>query len=95
MLRICHFKLSLRPSFHSFDLYLRADLKMALGTVNNIIGRLRSVIKSALNDGLLRKDPFNGYTFDYPQIVPKFLSEKELEQNDEHSIAETEPQSCA
>ena len=53
---------------------------MALGTVNNIIGRLRSVIKSALNDGLLRKDPFNGYTFDYPQIVPKFLSEKELEQ---------------
>ena len=64
----------------SFDLYLRADLKMALGTVNNIIGRLRSVIKSALNDGLLRKDPFNGYTFDYPQIVPKFLSEKELEQ---------------
>lgn len=53
---------------------------MALGTVNNIIGRLHSVIKSALNDGLLRKDPFNGYTFDYPQIVPKFLSEKELEQ---------------
>lgn len=72
---------ALTPSFvSSFDLYLRADLKMALGTVNNIIGRLRSVIKSALNDGLLRKDPFNGYTFDYPQIVPKFLSEKELEQ---------------
>lgn len=72
---------ALTPSFvSSFDLYLRADLKMALGTVNNIIGRLHSVIKSALNDGLLRKDPFNGYTFDYPQIVPKFLSEKELEQ---------------
>ena len=72
---------ALTPSFvSSFDLYLRADLKMALGTVNNIIGRLRSVIKSALNDGLLRKDPFNGYTFDYPKIVPKFLSEKELEQ---------------
>lgn len=49
---------ALTPSFvSSFDLYLRADLKMALGTVNNIIGRLRSVIKSALNDGLLRKDP--------------------------------------
>ena len=58
---------ALTPSFvSSFDLYLRAELKMALGTVNNIIGRLRSVIKSALNDGLFRKDPFNGYTFDYP-----------------------------
>ena len=71
---------SLTPSFvSSYDLYLRADLKMSHNTIVNIIANLRSVIKSALNDGLLRQDPFIGYTFEYSQTVPRFLSEKELE----------------
>ena len=70
---------SLTPSFvSSYDLYLRADLKMRHNTIVNIIANLRSVIKSALNDGLLRQDPFIGYTFEYSQTVPRFLSEKEL-----------------
>ena len=70
---------SLTPSFvSSYDLYLRADLKMSHNTIVNIIANLRSVIKSALNDGLLRQDPFIGYTFEYSQTVPRFLSEKEL-----------------
>ena len=70
---------SLTPSFvSSYDLYLRADLKMSHNTIVNIVANLRSVIKSALNDGLLRQDPFIGYTFEYSQTVPRFLSEKEL-----------------
>lgn len=70
---------SLTPSFvSSHDLYLRTDLKMSHNTIVNIVANLRSVIKSALNDGLLRQDPFTGYTFEYSQTVPRFLSEKEL-----------------
>ena len=70
---------SLTPSFvSSYDLYLRADLKMSHNTIVNIVANLRSVIKSALNDGLLRQDPFIGYTFEYSQTIPRFLSEKEL-----------------
>lgn len=70
---------SLTPSFvSSYDLYLRADLKMSHNTIVNIVANLRSVIKSALNDGLLRQDPFIGYTFEYSRTIPRFLSEKEL-----------------
>lgn len=42
------------------------------------MGYLHHVLKSAINGGHLRQDPFVGYTFDYVPIVPKFLSEKEL-----------------
>lgn len=70
---------SLTPSFvSSYDLYLRTELKMGSNTIVNIISNLRGVIKSALNEGLLRQDPFFGYTFEYPTLVPRFLSEKDL-----------------
>lgn len=70
---------SLTPSLvSSYDLYLRTELKMGSNTIVNIISNLRGVIKSALNEGLLRQDPFFGYTFEYPTLVPRFLSERDL-----------------
>ena len=70
---------SLNPAFVSaYDLYLRSDLKIGRSTVTRMMGYLHRVLKSAINSGHLRQDPFVGYTFDYAPIVPKFLSEKEL-----------------
>ena len=70
---------SLNPAFVSaYDLYLRSDLKIGRSTVTRMMGYLHRVLKSAINSGYLRQDPFIGYTFDYVPIVPKFLSEKEL-----------------
>ena len=67
------------PAFVSaYDLYLRSDLKIGRSTVTRMMGYLHRVLKSAINSGHLRQDPFVGYTFDYAPIVPKFLSEKEL-----------------
>lgn len=71
---------ALTPSFvTSYDLYLRADLKMGKTTVANIMGRLHRTVKSAIDRGYLKHDPFTGYTFEYAPIVPKFLSEEELD----------------
>lgn len=70
---------SLNPAFVSaYDLYLRSDLKIGRSTVTRMMGYLHRVLKSAINSGYLRQDPFVDYTFDYVPIVPKFLSEKEL-----------------
>lgn len=71
---------ALNPSFvSSYDLYLRADLNMCKSTVVNIMGRLHKIVKSAIDRGYLKQDPFIGYTYDYAPIIPKFLSEDELE----------------
>lgn len=70
---------TVNPAFVSaYDLYLRTDLKIGRSTVTRMMGYLHRVLKSAINSGHLRQDPFVGYTFDYVPIVPKFLSEKEL-----------------
>ena len=70
---------SLNPAFVSaYDLYLRSDLKIGRASVTRMMGYLHRVLKSAINNGHLKQDPFTGYTFDYVPIVPKFLSEKEL-----------------
>ena len=70
---------SVNPAFVSaYDLYLRTDLKIGRSTITRMMGYLHRVLKSAINSGYLRQDPFVGYTFDYVPIVPKFLSEKEL-----------------
>ena len=70
---------SVNPAFVSaYDLYLRTDLKIGRSTITRMMGYLHRVLKSAINSGHLRQDPFVGYMFAYVPIVPKFLSEKEL-----------------
>lgn len=70
---------SLNLAFVSaYDLYLRSDLKIGRSCVTRMMGYLHRVLKSAINNGYLRQDPFVSYTFDYIPIVPKFLTEKEL-----------------
>lgn len=70
---------ALNPTFvKAFDLYLRADLKMANYTIVSIMGRLHLVIKSAMDNGLLRQDPFMDYKYVTEPLVARYLSEKEF-----------------
>lgn len=70
---------ALNPTFvKAFDLYLRADLKMADYTIVSIVGRLHLVIKSAMDNGLLRQDPFMDYKYVTEPLVARYLSEKEF-----------------
>ena len=68
---------SLNPTFvKAFDLYLRADLKMTCNTIVNIMARLHLVIKSAMDNGLIKQDPFMDYKYLTEPLVAKSLSEK-------------------
>ena len=70
---------SLNPTFvKAFDLYLRSDLKMASNTIVSIVARLHLVIKSAMDNGLIRQDPFMDYKYVTEPLVAKCLSEKEF-----------------
>lgn len=70
---------SLNPTFvKAFDLYLRSDLQMASNTIVNIMTRLHLVVKSAMDNGLIRQDPFMDYKYVTEPLVAKCLSEKEF-----------------
>lgn len=70
---------ALNPTFvKAFDLYLRADLKMANYTIVSIVARLHLVIKSAIDNGLLRQDPFMDHKYVTEPLVARYLSEKEF-----------------
>jgi integrase len=61
-----------------FDYYLRVELRFASGTIVNTIGQLRRIVKIAINNGLIRNDPFVGYEYITQPIIPKSLTAEEL-----------------
>ncbi|GHU54654.1 tyrosine recombinase [Bacteroidia bacterium] len=71
---------ALTPSFVAdYDYYLRVELRFAPQTIVNTICQLRRIIKIAINNGLLRNDPFLGYEYITQPIVPKSLTAGELQ----------------
>ncbi|NDV79953.1 site-specific integrase [Dysgonomonas sp. 511] len=70
---------ALTPSFVAdYDYYLRVELRFAPQTIVNTIGQLRRIVKIAINNGLLRNDPFIDYEFITSPIAPKSLTSAEL-----------------
>ncbi len=70
---------ALTPSFVAdFDYYLRVELRFGSGMIVNTVCQLRRIIKIAINNGLLRNDPFLGYEYITQPIVPKSLTASEL-----------------
>jgi site-specific recombinase XerD len=70
---------ALTPSFVSdYDYYLRIDLRLSSGTILNTIVHLRRIVRMAINNGLLRNDPFIDYKYITQPIVPKSLTAEEL-----------------
>lgn len=71
---------ALTPSFFTdYDYYLRIELGLACGTIINTIVHLRRIIKIAINNGLLRSDPFAGYKYITETPAPKSLTADELQ----------------
>jgi site-specific recombinase XerD len=70
---------ALTPSFVAdYDYYLRVELRFAPQTIVNTISQLRRIIKIAINNGLVRNDPFTDYEYITAPIVPKSLTAQEL-----------------
>jgi site-specific recombinase XerD len=70
---------SLTPSFISdYDFYLRVELRFGNNTIVSIVKDLRKVVKIAINNGLVRHDPFIGYKYIISESVPRSLTSKEL-----------------
>ena len=62
-----------------YDYYLRIELGLACGTIINTIVHLRRIIKIAINNGLVRSDPFMDYKYIAQEPVPKSLTSDELD----------------
>lgn len=71
---------ALTPSFVAdYDYYLRIELRFAPQTIVGIICQFRRIIKIAINNGLLRNDPFIDYKYIMQEPVPKSLTSDELQ----------------
>jgi len=71
---------SLDMSFiESFDFYLRVELQRKSNTILGIMSRLRRMVRLAISEGIITRDPFDDYAPDRPKPVQKYLTREELE----------------
>lgn len=78
---------SLKSNFlDEFEYYLRTEKSFEYSTLNKAIQRFRRVVKYAISEDYLQKDPFMLYK---PTVIKKdivFLTRKELRDLEEHSF---------
>lgn len=67
-----------RSFIDKFDLYLRVDCSLALGTIVVVTTRINTIIKKAIAEGIITSNPFMGYAPERPERVQKYLTQKEL-----------------
>ena len=68
-----------RSFIDKYDLYLRIECKIELGTIVLLTTRLGTVINNAIADGIITADPFSGYVAQHPIRRQKYLAKKELD----------------
>lgn len=61
------------------DFYLRAELKLKSNTILGIVRHVRKMIKLAIAEGIIYRDPFDGYTPERPKAEQKYLTREELD----------------
>ena len=62
-----------------YDFYLRVELKLKPNTILGIIRHLRKMIKLATGEGIITRDPFDGYSPERPKAEQKYLTRDELQ----------------
>lgn len=62
-----------------YDLYLRTECHLALGTIRLQTTRLRTVVGHAIAEGIITTDPFAGYESESPRPKRRYLTRTELE----------------
>ena len=68
-----------RSFIEKYDLHLRTDCHLALGTIVHLTTTFRTIVNEAIADGILTFNPFWGYEPERPQYEQKFLTAEELE----------------
>jgi len=58
--------------------YLRVTRKLAIGTTNGAVSRLREVISEAIDEGIIGRDPFFSYELESPEIKHRNISREDL-----------------
>ena len=61
-----------------YDFYLRVELKLKPNTILGIVRHLRKMIKLAIGEGIITRDPFEGYSPERPKAEQKYLTRDEL-----------------
>lgn len=61
------------------DFYLRVELKLKSNTILGIVRHVRKMIKLAIAEGIIFRDPFDGYTPERPKAEQKYLTREELD----------------
>ena len=59
------------------DFYLRVELKLKSNTILGIVRHIRKMIKLAIAEGIIYRDPFDGYTPERPKAEQKYLTREE------------------
>lgn len=62
-----------------YDFYLRVELKLKPNTILGIMRHLRKMIKLAIGEGIITRDPFEGYSPERPKAEQKYLTREELQ----------------
>lgn len=62
-----------------YDFYLRVELKLKPNTILGIMRHLRKMIKLATGEGIITRDPFDGYSPERPKTEQKYLTRDELQ----------------
>lgn len=63
----------------AYDFYLRVELKRKSNTILGIVRPLRKMIKLAIAEGIIYRDPFDGYAPERPRAEQKYLTREELD----------------
>ena len=63
----------------AYDFYLRVELKRKPNTILGIVRHIRKMIKLAIAEGIIFRDPFDGYTPERPKAEQKYLTREELD----------------
>lgn len=63
----------------SYDFYLRVQRKFKANTIIGIVGHLKIIVKRAINEGIIFRDPFVGFSMEADPLKPKSLTKEELD----------------
>lgn len=59
--------------------YLRVDRKFSIGTSGSYLIYFRKIVRNAVNEGILSRDPFYGFNAEKADVIHKSLTKEELD----------------
>ncbi|WP_449400518.1 phage integrase SAM-like domain-containing protein [Chryseobacterium wanjuense] len=71
-----------------YEFYLKSEKNLALATVNKTIQRFRRMIRIAISEGIIDKDPFILYRVKLIKKEVVYLTTEELESLEKHQFSQ-------